>query len=56
MLIDIGTAIVIVTVIVIEREIEIGTETETEIRDIIENMIGDHIVKNDILGKRKFQL
>lgn len=41
-------------VIVIEREIEI--EIEKEIRDIIENMIGDHIVKKDILGKRKFQL
>lgn len=41
----------------IEREtgIEIGIEREKEIRDIIENMIGDHIVKNDILGKRKFQ-
>jgi len=41
-----------------EREtgIEIGTGTEKGIRDIIENMIGDHIVKNDILGKRKIQL
>lgn len=37
----------------IETEIEIGIEIE--IRDITENMKGDHIVKNDILGKSKFQ-
>jgi len=41
---------------VIEREREIEIEREKGIRDLIENMIGDHIVKNDILGKRKFQL
>jgi len=41
---------------VIEREIEIEREKEKEIRDLIENTIGDHIVKNDILGKLKFQL
>jgi len=49
---------VIENVTAIEREtgIEIEIERGKEIRDIIENMIGDHIVKNDILGKRKFQL
>lgn len=52
----------IVTVIVIEIEsvleigigieIEIEIEIEIKIKDILlENMIGDHIVKNDILGK-----
>lgn len=42
----------------IEIGIEIGTEigTENGIRDIIENMIRDHIVKKDILGKHKFWL
>jgi len=45
-------------VIEIEKEtgIEIGTEREKEIGDIIENLIEDHIVKNDILGKSKIQL
>lgn len=40
-------------VIVIEKESEkeIGIGTEIEIKDIIEGMIGDLIVKNGILGK-----
>lgn len=36
-----------------ETEIEIGIEIE--IKDIVESLIGDHIVKIDILGKCKFQ-
>lgn len=51
---------VIVIVIEKEKEIGIGIEieigTENEIRDTIENMIRDHIVKNGILGKHKFRL
>lgn len=35
----------------IEIGIGIGKGKENEIRDIIEIMIGDRIVKNDILGK-----
>lgn len=45
---EIGIGIGIVTVIVTVIEIVI------EIKDLIE--IGDHIVKNDILGKDMFQI
>lgn len=38
----------------IEIEIGIGTVIVIEIKDLIE--IGDHIVKNDILGKDMFQI
>lgn len=40
----------------IENEIKTVIEKEIEIRDIIESMIDGHTVKNDILGKCKFQL
>jgi hypothetical protein len=40
-----------VNVIVTEKESEIEIGTEIEIKDIIEGMIEDPIVKNGILGK-----